>query len=78
MKNLPLSTELQQLATDYVLDNLDMTQIMTVEKLMEENSDFREEILKLQTIEEMMIMNIPQIEPPSNLLDKIMKASFGD
>ncbi len=78
MNNLPLSNELKELAIDYVLGNLSESEIVEVEKLMDENFDFREEVKKLQTIEEMMIMNVPQIEPPSDLLDKIMEASFGN
>ena len=78
MNNLPLSDELKELALDYVLDNLNESKIIEVEKQMDENADFREEVKNLQIVEETMILNIPKIEPPNDLLDKIMKASFAD
>lgn len=76
--NSPLSNKLKKLAVGYVLDDLEPTEIVEVEKLMGENPDLLREIQQLQTVMGIMAINVPQMQPPTDLLDKIMGACVSD
>ena len=72
MVNSPLSNELQELAAGYVSDDLEPADVAQVERLMGENPALRKEIRQLQAIMGAMASSVPQMKPPSHLLDKIM------
>lgn len=76
--NSPLSNKLKKLAVGYVLDDLEPTEIVEVEKLMGENPDLLKEIQQLQAVMGIMATNVPQMQPPADLLDKIMEACVSD
>ncbi len=70
----PLSDELKKLAAGYVLDDLETTQIAQVELLINQNPALLKEIQQLQSVTGIMTSNVPQIQPPADLLAKIMNS----
>lgn len=74
MVNSMLSNELKELAVGYVLDELEPAEIIRVERLMKENPELIEEIRELQSTMGIIVSSVPEIEPPADLLDKIMDA----
>ena len=76
MLNSMLSNKLKELAAGYVLDDLNAQEILEVERLIEEKPELLQEIKQLQIVIGLMASNIPQMKPPADLLNKIMKAGF--
>jgi hypothetical protein len=75
MTHLPLSNELQELASGYVLDDLEATELAQVKQLIAENPAFLAEIRQLQSVMGTMVTSVPQMKPPTHLLDRVMAAA---
>jgi anti-sigma-K factor RskA len=69
-----LSNELKELAVGYVLDELEPAEIVRVERLMKENPELMKEIRELQSTMGIIVSSVPKMEPPVDLLNKIMDA----
>jgi hypothetical protein len=75
MKNTSLSDELQELAAGYILDNLDEAEMMDLERLMQENSALREELKGLEEVMGILAYDVPVMQPPAHLRDRILQAA---
>ena len=74
MVHSQLSNQLQELAAGYVLDDLDATEKIKVEQLMQDNPSFLREIQELQAVMGSMATNVPLIQPPDHLFNQVMNA----
>lgn len=72
----PKFDRFHELAAGYVLDTLSNAEVAEVERLMQHDPVWREEVNRLQTISGMLVCNTPQLHPPSSLRDKIMQANL--
>ncbi|WP_309737998.1 anti-sigma factor [Chamaesiphon sp. OTE_20_metabat_361] len=75
MINSTLSDETRELAAGYVLDELKPSEIELVERMMLENPALRQEVRELQMVLGGLALDVPQLQPPAHLRDRVLQSS---
>jgi anti-sigma-K factor RskA len=75
MTNSTLSDETKELAAGYVLDELEPSEIESIERMMLENPALRQEVRELQMVLGGLAVDVPQLQPPAHLRARVRQSS---
>jgi hypothetical protein len=78
MINSALSDETKELAAGYVLDELELSEVVAFERMMLEDATLRQEVRELQMVLGGLALDVPQLQPPEHLRAKVLQFADTD